>query len=67
MDQFEKPKPTPEYLLSSPEVDIKQFAELSNIQLLSLLALRYDVFVREQRSIFDEYDGHDTAATHLLI
>lgn len=56
-----------ENLLVNPEIQVKNFNELTNLQVLNALALRYNVFVREQQSIFNEYDGHDTSAKHLFI
>ena len=43
------------------------FHELSPTQLYSLLKLRQDVFIIEQRCIFPDMDDRDQAARHLLV
>jgi len=43
-----------------------QFEELSLSQLYSILALRQDVFIREQRCFYSDIDGKDPKALHLL-
>ena len=44
----------------------KTFAELSLGELYGLLALRQEVFVVEQRSIYQDVDGYDPGCHHLL-
>ena len=44
----------------------KAFAELSLDELYDVLALRQEVFVVEQRSIYQDVDGLDRASEHLL-
>ena len=44
----------------------KSFSELTLDELYSLLALRQEVFVVEQRSIYQDVDGLDPASAHLL-
>ena len=51
----------------SAEIQTKKFADLSPFQVAKMYAIRYNVFVKEQRSIFNEHDGHDFEATHLFI
>ncbi|MFT7031825.1 MAG: ElaA protein [Cyclobacteriaceae bacterium] len=45
---------------------IKSFQELSNQELYALLALRSEVFVVEQDCSYQDLDGHDQKAIHLL-
>ena len=45
---------------------IKSFQELSNQELYALLALRSEVFVVEQNCPYQDLDGHDQKAIHLL-
>ncbi|QSQ18845.1 GNAT family N-acetyltransferase [Pyxidicoccus parkwayensis] len=44
----------------------KSFPELTLDELYALLALRQEVFVVEQRSIYQDVDGLDAASLHLL-
>ncbi|MCP3143557.1 GNAT family N-acetyltransferase [Pyxidicoccus xibeiensis] len=44
----------------------KSFRELTLDELYALLALRQEVFVVEQRSIYQDVDGLDAASLHLL-
>jgi len=44
----------------------KAFAELTLDELYDVLALRQEVFVVEQRSIYQDVDGLDRASEHLL-
>ena len=44
----------------------KTFPELTLDELYALLALRQEVFVVEQRSIYQDADGYDRSAHHLL-
>jgi ElaA protein len=44
----------------------KRFPELSLDELYRLIALREQVFVVEQKSLYQDADGHDRGAYHLL-
>ena len=44
----------------------KRFSELTLEQLYALLALRSEVFVVEQRSLYLDADGYDAQSLHLL-
>jgi ElaA protein len=44
----------------------RSFAELTNVELYELLAERQKVFVVEQQCIFNDFDGLDVGAHHLL-
>ncbi len=46
-------------------IQTKQFDQLSTHELYQLLKLRFDVFIVEQTSIFDEFDEKDYTATHI--
>lgn len=48
-------------------IRIKSFDELTLDQLYKILKLRFDVFVSEQNSIYDEYDNKDYDAIHFFI
>lgn len=48
------------------KIKIKSFQELSNQELYSLLALRSEVFIVEQNCPYQDLDGHDQKAIHLL-
>lgn len=56
-----------EHKLENPQVQAAEFDILSGRQVANLYALRYNVFVKEQQSIYDEHDGHDFDATHIFI
>ncbi|MGI4874076.1 MAG: GNAT family N-acetyltransferase [Janthinobacterium lividum] len=45
---------------------LKPFADLTLPELYALLQLRSEVFVVEQACAFQDIDGHDPAALHLL-
>ena len=45
---------------------IKRFNELSTVELYSLLQLRSEVFVVEQNCVYQDIDGKDEKALHLL-
>lgn len=49
------------------DIIIKQFEELELSELYYILKLRFDIFVLEQQSIYDEFDTIDFIATHLFI
>ena len=45
---------------------IKRFNELSALELYSILQLRSHVFVVEQNCVYQDVDGKDSKAMHLL-
>ena len=45
---------------------IKRFNELSTVELYSLLQLRSEVFVVEQNCVYQDVDGKDDNAIHVL-
>jgi ElaA protein len=45
---------------------IKRFKELSSVELYSMLQLRSEVFVVEQNCVYQDIDGKDEKAIHLL-
>ena len=45
---------------------IKRFNELSTVELYSLLQLRSEVFVVEQNCVYQDIDGKDEKAIHVL-
>jgi len=48
------------------KVEIKKFSELSVSELYELLKLRTEIFVVEQECIYQDMDGKDSLAVHLL-
>ena len=50
----------------SIQFEIKPFKELSVSQLYSILRLRSEVFVVEQNCVYQDIDGKDAKALHLL-
>ena len=46
--------------------EIKRFNELSTVELYNLLQLRSEVFVVEQSCVYQDIDGKDEMALHLL-
>ncbi|MEZ4787460.1 MAG: GNAT family N-acetyltransferase [Flavobacterium haoranii] len=46
--------------------EIKRFNELSTVELYDLLQLRSEVFVVEQNCIYQDIDGKDEKALHVL-
>lgn len=48
------------------EIKIKSFKELSNQELYNLLQLRSEVFVVEQNCVYQDMDGKDQKAHHVL-
>ena len=46
--------------------EIKPFKALSTTELYSLLQLRAEVFIVEQNCVYQDIDGKDTKALHLL-
>jgi ElaA protein len=48
------------------EILVKPFLELSNQELYNLLQLRSEVFVVEQNCIYQDLDGKDEKALHVL-
>lgn len=51
---------------SSIEFKIKRFNELSLIELYNLLKLRSEVFVVEQNCVYQDLDGKDEKALHVI-
>ena len=51
----------------TPEFKIKRFNELSLPELYQVLQLRSEVFVVEQNCVYQDVDGKDEKAEHLLI
>ncbi len=49
------------------EIQVKHLNEMSPVDVYGMCGLRYNVFVFEQKSIFDEYDGKDVEAFHVFI
>lgn len=49
------------------EIVIKHFNELNTKELYGILKLRSEVFVVEQRCIYQDIDGHDTDGFHLIL
>ena len=49
------------------EISINHFEQLTKIQLYSILQLRQRVFIQEQQSIYDDIDGEDLTAMHVLL
>ena len=47
-------------------LEIKHFSELSKLELYEMLKLRNEVFVVEQKCYYQDCDGHDLDAHHLL-
>lgn len=50
----------------TPEFKIKRFNELSLVELYQILQLRSEVFVVEQNCVYQDIDGKDEKALHLL-
>ena len=46
--------------------EIKRFNELSTVELYNLLQLRSEVFVVEQNCVYQDIDGKDEKALHVL-
>ena len=49
------------------KVDIKSFKELTNFELYEILKIRSEIFVVEQNCIYNDPDGKDRDATHMII
>jgi ElaA protein len=48
------------------EIQIKSFQELSTVELYDLLQIRSEVFVVEQDCVYQDLDGKDQKAFHIL-
>ena len=48
------------------EIKVKTFSELSNKELYDLLQLRSEVFVVEQECVYQDIDGKDQQALHVI-
>lgn len=52
--------------MTSPEFEIKPFAALSAVEVYQILQLRSEVFVVEQNCVYQDIDGKDAKAWHVL-
>lgn len=50
----------------NPEFEIKRFNELSAVELYQVLQLRSEVFVVEQDCVYQDIDGKDEKALHVI-
>ena len=50
-----------------PNITIKSWAELEKVELYQLLQLRSEVFVVEQECAYQDVDGQDFEAVHLMV
>lgn len=48
------------------ELNIKKFSELSNLELYKIIEARVDVFVVEQKCVYQECDNKDQDSYHLF-
>lgn len=48
------------------KIETKEFSALATVELYGILALRSQVFVVEQECAYQEVDGHDQKALHVL-
>ncbi|HLW31254.1 MAG TPA: GNAT family N-acetyltransferase [Aequorivita sp.] len=48
------------------EIEVKTFEELTKEELYNLLQLRSEVFVMEQNCVYQDIDGKDERALHIL-
>ncbi|MFT4889066.1 MAG: ElaA protein [Pseudohongiellaceae bacterium] len=53
--------------MTIPSFVCKAFSELTTIELYALLQLRSEVFVVEQNCVYQDVDGYDQIAQHLLM
>lgn len=53
-------------MTQTPEWKIKRFEELSPLEIYQILELRSEVFVVEQNCVYQDIDGKDQYALHLL-
>jgi len=49
------------------QTSIKSFSQLSNEELYGVLQLRAEIFVVEQNCVYNDLDGNDQVAYHLMI
>ena len=47
-------------------INTKTFQELSNLELYQILQLRTEVFVVEQQCVYQDMDGKDMKALHVI-
>lgn len=52
--------------MSELQIEVKKFSELSIAELYDLLQLRSEVFVVEQDCVYQDIDGKDQEALHIL-
>ena len=48
-------------------LEIKEFNQLSTLELYEILKIRSEVFVVEQNCVYNDPDGKDLEATHIMI
>lgn len=48
------------------KIEIKKFSELTTVELYNVLQLRSEVFVVEQNCVYQDIDGKDKSALHIL-
>jgi len=48
------------------DLDYKEFGQLTNLELYAILQLRSEVFVVEQHCVYQDMDGKDINALHIL-
>lgn len=48
-------------------IEIKRFEDLENTRLYEILKLRNEIFVVEQKCAYDDIDGNDTNAIHIVV
>ena len=48
------------------EIEVKNFGELSTNELYDVLQLRSEVFVVEQDCVYQDIDGKDDRALHIM-
>jgi ElaA protein len=53
--------------MTTPTFTCKSFDQLTTLELYSLLQLRSEVFVVEQNCVYQDVDGYDQIAIHLLM
>jgi len=49
------------------KIEIKTFNELSNQELYKTLSLRNEVFIVEQNCVYQDLDGYDDKAIHVML
>lgn len=70
LSQGDAQSTSPRAITSRLEIKTYKFPDLTGDQVAAIYEIRYNIFVQEQQSIYDEHDGNDkedTEARHLLI